>query len=340
MPVTAADVTAALGQALKKNAVDIGVIGTTILEQKTNSTPLAPINYPFSKLQFPEDLKVDNGAAYMDITFQSYKKNSQTDSKTVTSNGGLRLPLPTQLVDNKSVSYDHPSLGPFLGTAMGSLLNSGSGIVNTIQTVLESGNQLLAAGAASLAPNSGLLNAASAYTGTAFNPYQTVLFKTPNFRKHSFSWRFIPRNESESATIQTIVNLFNTNLLPGIGTGLGSLLFQFPSVLNIQLYPSSDFLYKFKPCVIESVSANYAPGQTPAFYRSTGAPAAVDLKIDLLEIELWTRNDYDNFIKSVPAGINTTPPSFDFNQGGLNTLTANGIFQTPTGTSQTPIFDG
>ena len=297
-----------IGASLAKNALNIASTGVAIDAQIINSQNLTPVNWV--KGQFPEDLKVDNGSAYIDITFQSYKKNTQTQSQTVTSSGGLRLPLPTQLLDNKSVSYEHPSLGPFLGTTMGafnkqnwsSLTNESlSGVLSNLAGAAGSGT---VASAASLAGEGALTNAASALTGTAFNPYQTVLFKTPNFRKHSFSWRFIPRNANESTMIKNIVNLFNSNLLPGISTNLGALLFEFPSVLNIQLYPKQDFLYKFKPCVLESVSANFAPAQTPAFYRTTGAPAAVDLKIDLLEIELWTRNDYTVEIASIQAQNN------------------------------------
>ena len=297
-----------IGAYLGKNALNIASTGVAIGAQITNSQNLTPVNWV--KGQFPEDLKIDNGSAYIDITFQSYKKNTQTQSQTVTSSGGLRLPLPTQLLDNKSVSYDHPSLGPFLGTAMGafnkqnwsSLTNESlSGALLDLAKATGSG---AVAAAASQAGEGALTNASSALTGTAFNPYQTVLFKTPNFRKHSFSWRFIPRNANESTMIKNIVNLFNSNLLPGISTNLGALLFEFPSVLNIQLYPKQDFLYKFKPCVLESVSANFAPAQTPAFYGTTGAPAAVDLKIDLLEIELWTRNDYTVEIASIQAQNN------------------------------------
>ena len=80
-------------------------------------------------------------------------------------------------------------------------------------------------------------------------------------------------------------------MLPSIAAGAA--VFRYPSIVYAQLNPNAEYLYRFKPCVISSVSANYAPQSTPAFYRSTQAPAMIDLSIELKEIELWTREDYN-----------------------------------------------
>jgi hypothetical protein len=79
-------------------------------------------------------------------------------------------------------------------------------------------------------------------------------------------------------------------MLPGISK-TASIFFTYPGIVRIFLNPTSKYLYKFKPCVVESFSVNYAPNG-PAFYRKTTAPAALSVSITFQEVELWTKNDF------------------------------------------------
>jgi hypothetical protein len=76
-----------------------------------------------------------------------------------------------------------------------------------------------------------------------------------------------------------------------VSSGAG-LFFSYPSMVIVSLYPSSEFLYRFKPCIIKSVNVNYAAGNNPSFFKRTNAPTAMTLSIQLQEIEYWTNNDY------------------------------------------------
>ena len=78
-------------------------------------------------------------------------------------------------------------------------------------------------------------------------------------------------------------------MLPG--TVARGLLFTFPEILDIKLFPDDKFMYKFKPCVLKGMSVDYAPNG-PSFYRRTDAPTAVSISLDLQEIEFWTKNDF------------------------------------------------
>ena len=131
--------------------------------------------------------------------------------------------------------------------------------------------------------------AASVLSGITTNPFQVVLFKSPEFRRHTFSWRLVPRNLDESERIKNLVDVFKYHSLPGLSPG--AVFFSYPEVLEIKFRPTDKYLYKFKPCVVRNVSINYAPN-SPSFYRSSNAPTAVQITISLQEIEIITKADY------------------------------------------------
>jgi hypothetical protein len=248
---------------------------------------------------FPADLIQSNRDFYMSFKFQKYEKRAINNSPFLRSTGTVRLPIPNNLKDNMNVSYGTPSLGPTVGAALENILANppaDNSIEAVGSTLVGSGSAALTGAAASLVNNSAAGQAASSYFGIAVNPYQTVLFEKPDFKKHTFSWKLIPKNEQESATIRNIVRTFQYHMSPGVGdnsVNAPGLFFSYPSMVVISLFPSSEFLYRFKPCVLQSVNVDYAPGSSPSFYkRTSGAPAAVNITLSLTEIEYWTNKDF------------------------------------------------
>lgn len=269
----------------------------------------APAINPTVDLVFPNDLIQTNRGYYMNIKFQQYIKRSQTNSAVVSSQGGIKLPLPNQLIDNKSVEYTPSDLNPAIGAIVDTVAQASA---NTKQLtnagfwgeqLVKLGSQAGAAVAQTSSIGRNLLGATSILTGTSFNPYQSLLFRTPVFREHVFNWKFVPKNQKESDDIRSIIQYLQVNMLPDINSAAGSSLFQFPSILYIQLYPAAEYLYSFKPCVLRNVTVNYAPQSTPAFYRGTHAPAAVEISIHLAEIELWTRRDYPSLVRAASGSL-------------------------------------
>ena len=247
---------------------------------------------------FPADLVQNNRRFYMSFAFQKYEKRAINNSPFLRSQGTIRLPIPNNLKDNTNVSYGTPSLSGAVGAALENILStptptSFTGFAGAVGGTLGSA---LGGAAAQTLQGTGIGQAAQSYFGLAVNPFQTVLFEKPEFKKHSFSWRLIPKNEQESSKIRDIVRTFQYHTLPGVsgeGATAPGLFFSYPSRVIVSLFPSSEFLYRFKPCVVQSVNIDYAPGSSPSFYkRSSGAPAAVNISISLLEIEYWTNKDY------------------------------------------------
>lgn len=262
---------------------------------------------------FPSDLDSVNEqrSAYCRLIFKRYVRRSIREQPRLQVESGMTLPLPVNdLKENQSVSYDtSQSLGPMVGAAADAATAAfGGGGVSPGDALrgLASGVAAQVYGNLNLpgrATNStlgralGLQNVAdqvragvSSITGTSINPFQTVTFKAPNFKKHTLNWKLIPKNAQESDKIRRIIGLFKYHSSPGISAGPG-VFFSYPEILEIQLFPNDAYLYRFKPCVVESVSVNYAPNG-PSLYGETGAPTAVEISVSLQEIEYWTKNDY------------------------------------------------
>jgi hypothetical protein len=127
-----------------------------------------------------------------------------------------------------------------------------------------------------------------ALKGIAQNPFMTMLFQSPNFKSHSFSWVFAPRNQQESLMIAQIIEAFKFNMLPGLAAGTAGTFFSIPNIADISLYPANKYLYRFKPCAVKSVTADYAPNG-PSFFIDSFAPTHISLSIEFLEIEMWTK---------------------------------------------------
>lgn len=271
---------------------------------------------PTADVIFPTDLLRLNDTTedlfFIKFQFKKYEKRSQDNSKIVKAAGpGIKLPIPKSLRDNLSVSYDSVSLNSLAGVIVDQLasdsgtyqrsIQNAQGVFETVGALIDPALKGLAGSGINALKDNEFGTAVQALSGIAPNPYQTWLFKHPNFRNHSFNWILSPESPEESNIIRTIVHLFQKNMLPTKQDGNNALLLQFPSLVYIQLFAgnpqNSSYLYDFKPCVLKSVSVDYAASGKPAFFTSnnsrsvSGAPAAVSLSMELQEIEFWTSND-------------------------------------------------
>jgi hypothetical protein len=232
----------------------------------------------------------------MTMGFSSYERRSIYQQPFYRDVMRIALPLPDNLTEQTSVSYDKSTE---LGSVAGSVVEGLSqGVPANLQEGLRSAETVATGIAASairrlanaLSPNIG--NAASALTGITANPFQVVLFKSPEFRAHTFSWQFAPKNRNETDTVNNIIKAFRYHALPGV-LGAGGVIFSYPEILTINFRPqeTANYMYEFKPCVVESVAVNYTPNG-PSFFNRTGAPTAVQFTIRVQEIEIWTKADF------------------------------------------------
>lgn len=254
-------------------------------------------------IQFPTDLS----DAYIQMRFEKYERRSINQQPFLFPGDTIRLPIPGKLVDSTDLDYSSETLGPAYGAAAEGLTAVGSnplgGLGATIGGVVGGVLTNLVQNATTDQQRSAL----STVTGLAVNQFQTMTFKSPTFKNHSFSWKLVPKNKDESNLIENIIRLFKYHSLPALSDtaagGVG-LFFGYPEMLRIKLFTGNkdQYLYKFKPCVVRNVSVNYAPNG-PSFYRDTRAPTAVELSVNLTEIELWTKADYLRDDAGIPQAI-------------------------------------
>ena len=75
-------------------------------------------------------------------------------------------------------------------------------------------------------------------------------------------------------------------------------MFNFPSVFFLEYVPNENYLYKFKPAVLEAFSVDFSGSHPPAFLRSDAVtnnqnpPESVVINAQFLELELWIRENY------------------------------------------------
>ena len=248
---------------------------------------------------YPKDLLSVTNPIYMTFKFEKYVKRAISQQGTFTSDGTIRLPLPKQLHDNSTVQWDQQPLG----AAIGSFVDSAAGAIGgqSVSSITDLASKISGAviqGAAAAAADALSSTAggkgASALTGIAANPFLTMLFKQTTFKTHNFSWTFAPSSEVESNDLMSILQTFKYHMLPGLNPNAGNILYNYPEIVRISINPNDKYLYKFKPCIIESFNIDYAPGNTPAFFKTQDAPTVIHVSLALKEIELWSKNDFLN----------------------------------------------
>jgi hypothetical protein len=234
-------------------------------------------------LIFPSDLGRNNFPYWMSLSFYEYTRPSFTGTESMILNdvGTIRLPLPNAMQDQMDVVYEQEKLGTAIGGALASVpsVNKFASGLNAVGGAI--GGAYSTAGAGALQ-----------FAGVAANPFLTVMFKQPSFKKHSFTWKLAPSNADESQRLNAIINTLRYNQLPD--AALGGLLLTYPNICKISVSTSNPetFTYNFKPAVIESLSINFSPAGQASFFGSTRAPTQVEIRINFLEIEFWLQRDY------------------------------------------------
>lgn len=305
-----------------------GGIGTTLL---AGAAVLNRRKYDFnqtipSNLFFPRDL--EKYQISMSFEFQQYRRRSIFKQPVLKPNGKIRLPVPKTLADKFRMTWGNKNQDPIVGAVIESILDitqdgRGNGdvkklqsffdpanIANTVGTILKDTGDLGMAGLSGFAVNRtnelaqtmsdkiggkiGLDEMLQPF-GLAQNPFMTVLFKNPEFKTHSFTWRLVPREPEEARIVNRIIREFKRALLPDIAKNTSGTLLNYPDTVIIGFYGGDNYLYRFKPCVITDMTVNYAPATTPSFFKGQeNVPTEIELSLSLQEIEYWTKVDLDS----------------------------------------------
>lgn len=231
---------------------------------------------------FPKDL---SGNYCIYLHFYKYNRPSvaQGSNASIDPIEVIALPLPAGLVDSQSIDYSEEPLGPALGGTMEALQGWN---VSAFVTGIAVG------GASGAGQALGVGGAVSAGLGVTANPFMTVLFKSPKYRTYELAWRFFPRNKDESESLKLIYRNIKYHSLPTKISGTGGTLLGYPDMIKpVIIANGNEWMMPYKYGVITNVTFNFAPDNVPSFHKG-GQPTAVDLRLQIQEIEYFFRDDY------------------------------------------------
>lgn len=160
---------------------------------------------------------------------------------------------------------------------------------------------LTRAGLASIAPDA--VNGFGAGSGTATNPFASLVFSGVPLKEFTFNWTLSPENEKDSDIIRDIIQTIRHSILPEyrsvIGadtqTGISAIdrgLLTYPMMVDVVFQGiDPNYYFKLKTCMVSNFSTDFTPNGL-AIMRG-GKPAVVNLSLTLKEAYIHTRDDYD-----------------------------------------------
>ena len=233
----------------------------------------------------------------------------------------IQLPIPSNVQDGNSVSYEGATLNGLVAAAAGgtqdlirslSNISSPSEIYGVLENILtKAGTQIGGANVAADFVNKYLVSQAvgvlggnitpnqlfAREQGVILNPNMELLFNGPTLRQFRFSFKMTPRDNKESVEIAKIINEFKQSMAPKVtNEGGGNLFLKTPNVFELRYRKGTGnhpFLHRFKQCALTDMSVNYTGEGTYASYGD-GTPISMIMDLTFKELEPVYDIDYDN----------------------------------------------
>lgn len=216
----------------------------------------------------------------------------------------IALPLPSQLNDNLSMTFNTTDMGLTAagfqaGQAIG---NMEFGLDETIDTVSYAARVMSTL-------SDGINTALNLLGGNVPNPYSILSFKNVEQRSFEFDWIFVPRNEKESLMIRDIINTIRYLALPD----QNGLFLEFPYEWEIQ-FVGTNFLHSFSRGYVTDIKIEYGSSGGISFFKmADGDSAPSQVKFSFTFKEIYPLNK----TLILPREQNTTPnpsvaPNLDF----------------------------
>lgn len=175
------------------------------------------------------------------------------------------------------------------------------GAANAVLDNLNTAGRLALRNIASIVP--GAAGAVDLLTGNTLNPHLATLLDNVPLRTHTFTWKFAPRNDTESKTLFNVTDEFRRRMHPSFGKDGGDALLQYPDEVEVMIIGTQTDMLPIKRSVITGFTINHTPDGVPSFHKGTGAPVAVECTIQLQETEIITSEDFLGY-------------TLDYSQGG------------------------
>ena len=258
--------------------------------------------------------------------------NSVVDVSSLQSNkatvlvddGNILLPMPSNISDSNSVSYDADSMNAIAATAVGLTEEMMTGVtfdknfVTSITTTADSvmgqvgkfvgdntalksyATKALAAQAVNVfGANVSLDSLLARGSGAILNPNMQLLFKSPTLRTFRFSFKLAPRNPREATEVKAIIRSLKRNMAPKttgqqVSDGTGVFL-DTPNMFKLRYRKGNKdhpFLHRFKDCALSDMSVQYTGDNVYATYAD-GTPVSMILNLTFKELLPIYADDYN-----------------------------------------------
>ena len=274
-------------------------------------------------LYFPHDI----GHHAMILNFKNYQYGGSSHMQEV-SNDSIILPLPKNLQDNLNIKVGADELGIMGSLAAGATQGAGelasdTSAINTklknmfgqgkdeagqlaamdsLSEVLKKGTEsalfLARAGLGGIAPD--IAKGMGAGTGTAINPYATLVFSGVDLKVHTFEWLLSPDTPQEAETLRKIIRTIQRHVTPEMDgvvgesvskSTLGRGLLKYPAMVDCFFHGiNQNFFYRLKTCMVSQFNVDYTPNGIAL--NKGGKPSAVRINMIMTEAAIHTKADY------------------------------------------------
>lgn len=253
----------------------------------------------------------------------SFALTNATDSNTNVGNGGrvlkrpkhtIFLPIPRQIQDANSVSYDSSKLDPLeaagaaiikqgiespsiglVQRALGAIVGDGAEIIGENTDAIASAIAGRAIGALGGNVTANALIARG--SGAILNPNLESLFQGVKLRQFPFTFEFFPRNPTEAEQVRLIIRVLKRSMSARNNADKGGGVFiKQPDIFQLQYMKGSSehpFLNKFLPMHLTDMKINYAASGTYSTFYD-GTPSHMSVSCSFQEVNPVYQEDYDN----------------------------------------------
>ena len=260
------------------------------------------IVYPLGLGNSKQDIITFNMLKYEPKKFQGLGFSERNSLRN--SIGSVILPVPGGIQDANSVNWGSSDMNP-LEIALASMslgfINEGeSGLVEASKNVGQglkagSGDVKTALAAMFASQATGARDLLTRTTGAIINPNMELLFKGPQLRPFTFTFKMSARSQDEAKNIIKIIRFFKQGMAPI--QSASNIFLKSPHTFRIQykLRGETDHPYigKIKECALQSCGVQYTPEGTYATYHD-GVMASYQMTLTFSELEPVFNNDYED----------------------------------------------
>jgi len=295
---------------------------------------------PGKTVRYPNAL-ISEQTDYLKIGIRAYKAvgesfirdrslgflDSTTGQKAEDNKGYILLPIPANIQDTNAVKYTDGSMDALSAEVakfatrtisaganddpIQKLQNAFKGAAEGIGSFTEDGTlqklvtNSLASEALNALPGVSVTRdqLIARGSGGIINPNMELLFNGVTLRTFRFSFKLTPRNDTETKSIKTIIQVFKKNMAPKAAARKQFL--STPNIFDLQYMKGGKkhpFLNSFKSCALTDMSVNYTGDGTYATYHD-GTPVSMIMDLTFKELEAVYDEDYDKVPSAEGVGF-------------------------------------